>query len=105
MLFPRSAVTLAAADGTEAITVDTQTSKIVTRRRCAKCYSPVLAEVALKQPRAVVPAALFSPLPSGWAPAHHIHYGSRVLDMNDGLPKYQTNFGGAQCDDRGNYLE
>lgn len=104
VLFPRAAVTLVAADGTEAITVDTQTSKIVTRRRCAKCFSPVLAEVSLKQPRAVVPAALFSPLPPGWAPAHHIHYDSRVLDMNDGLPKFRTNYGGTQCDDQGNDL-
>ena len=105
VLFPREAVTITAADGGEAITVDTQTSKIVTRRRCAKCFSPVLAEVALKQRRAVVPAALFSPLPPGWAPAHHIHYESRCLDMPDGLPKFRTNFGGAQCDDQGNDLE
>jgi len=72
--------------------VETVTSKHVTRFRCASCLGPVLA--TLGPSRCVVPAAIFdAPLPSGWAPQHHIHYLSRILDVRDGLPKHGTNFG------------
>ena len=94
VLFPREAVSLQAADGSgEAETVATRTSKPVVRYRCAKCWSPVLAELGPK--RVVLPAALFSPLPPAWKPAHHMHYDSRVLDVLDGTPKYRTRYGGA----------
>ena len=26
----------------------------------------------------------------GWCVEHHLHYGSRVVDVADGLPKYSS---------------
>ena len=87
VLFSRDAVSLQSAEGTEGAvdTVTTQTSKAVVRHRCGKCWSPVFAELGPK--RAVVPAALFSPLPPAWKPSHHIYYDSRVVDIPDGTPR------------------
>ena len=99
VLLPSSAVSLTAADDGPSDTpawVDQRTSEAVTRRRCALCWSPLLA--ALGPKRTVVPAALFSrPHPPGWAMGHHIHYGSRVIDVGDGLPKYVAHYGSAMC--------
>ena len=69
-----------------------KTSKHVTRHRCASCASPIYA--TLGKGRAVVPLALFSRLPEGWEPQHHMYYDRRVLDVADDLPKYRRNFGG-----------
>ena len=101
VLFSRDAVELRSAEGTESAveTVTTCTSKAVVRHRCGKCWSPVFAELGPK--RAVVPAALFSPLPPAWKPSHHIYYDSRVLDIPDGTPKWRGRFGGEECDDFG----
>ena len=84
----------AGEDGTETPSLlSTQTSKHVTRKRCAKCYSPVFATLGPK--RVVVPYALFerTALPASWAPEHHLHYDRRVIDIQDALPKYRANFG------------
>lgn len=84
----------AGEDGTETPSLlITQTSKHVTRKRCAKCYSPVIATLGPK--RVVVPYALFerTALPASWAPEHHLHYDRRVIDIQDALPKYRANFG------------
>ena len=99
ILFSRDAVSLRGAADGDVETVSTRTSKNVVRHRCAKCWSPVLAELGPK--RAVVPAALFAPLPPAWKPSHHIYYESRVLDITDGAPKYRTRYGGEQCGDLG----
>ncbi len=72
-----------------------QTSKHVTRHRCAECCSPVYAQ--LGKGRVVVPASLFAPPhPEAWAPQHHLYYDRRVLDVHDNLPKYRTHFGSAE---------
>ena len=93
VIFAKQQVTLTStALGSEPALVETVTSKHVTRMRCASCLGPVLA--TLGPSRCVVPAAIFdAPLPIGWAPQHHIHYGSRLLDVLDGLPKHGTGFG------------
>ena len=109
VLFMRDAVSLRSTEGVEIDstsnqeTVTTRTSKAVVRHRCAKCWGPVFAELGPK--RAVVPAALFSPLPPTWKPSHHIYYDSRVLDMPDGTPKWRGHYGGEECDDFGNDKE
>ena len=99
VVLPSSAVSLTAADGgpsEEPAWIDQRTSAAVVRRRCARCWSPLLATLGPK--RTVVPASLFSrPHPPGWAMAHHIHYGSRVVDVDDGLPKYVAHYGSAAC--------
>ena len=69
-----------------------QTSKHVTRNRCAQCHSPVFA--TLGTGRVVVPLSLFAPpLPEAWKPQHHLYYDRRGLDAGDELPKYRTHFG------------
>ena len=93
VLLPAEDVTLTAANGSgEPELVDFQTSKHVTRRRCAACHSPVVAE--LGKSRYAIPLALFPrPHPEGWQPQHHMHYDHRVMDVSDDLPKYRTKFG------------
>lgn len=73
-----------------------QTSRAVTRQRCATCQSPV---------RATLFGGKFSAIPLGmlgrWTsvvdgvenplqPQHHLHYAERVMDVVDGLPKYAS---------------
>ena len=104
VLFSRDAASLQSAEGTEGtVTVTTQTSKAVVRHRCGKCWSPVFAELGPK--RAVVPAALFSPLPPAWKPSHHIYYDSRVVDIPDGTPKWRGRYGGEACGDYGDDIK
>lgn len=70
--------------------VETQTSAAVTRCRCAKCSTPIVGFLGAKF--VAVAASCFhlsEPLPSEWRPRHHLHYGSRVLDVMDDLPKYE----------------
>jgi len=94
LVLPAHAVDICGADGGEANLVTCKTSKHVTRKRCASCFSPVVASLGPK--RIVVPMAMFSPgqLPADWAPEHHLYYDQRVLDVNDDLPKFSTHFGG-----------
>jgi len=77
------------------------TSKHVSRVRCAKCYSPMLA--SLGEARVVLPVALFSKsqVPDSWKPAQHIWYDSRVMDVTDGVQKFRKNFGSEKCSDIG----
>lgn len=83
-----------------AVLVETQTSPSVARRRCAACYSPVCATLGSRY--LAVPLSLFGggkePLPSEWRPQHHLHYGMRVLDVEDGLPKYEGRVRGPMAD-------
>ena len=98
LILPVDAVSVVAADG-ESVPdlVEMQTSKHVTRRRCAKCYSPVSA--TLGKGRVVVPLSLFPPPhPASWQPQHHLYYDRRVIDLHDSLPKYRTHFGSALWD-------
>lgn len=101
LVFPASAIQVKASDdgSNEAALVETTTSAHVVRMRCASCYSPVAATLGKKA--MVVPAALFNKgtLPVDWRPQHHIYYEQRVLDMPDGLPKYERHFGGQLVDE------
>ena len=75
--------------------IETATSKHVTRKRCAECFSPVAASLGKKS--VVVPFAMFErdALPAEWRSLqHHMYYDSRVIDVNDDLPKYKSHFGG-----------
>lgn len=84
----------------DAALVSQATSKYVTRHRCAACYSPTFAR--LGKDKVVVPLALFdAPHPETWVPQQHIYYDQRVLDVNDGLPKFRAHFGSEQCADDG----
>ena len=75
-----------------------QTSKHVTRHRCASCCSPVYATMG--KGRVVVPSSLFDPPPlDAWKPQLHLYYDRRVIDIpDDGLPKYRAHFGSALWD-------
>ena len=79
----------------------------VSRLRCAKCFSPVLAKLKAGGGKDVVPLAIFdrSLIPASWSPQHHMHYGSRVLDVDDGLPKFVGRFGGERCGATGEPLD
>ena len=85
---------ISTADGGCPNLVSMSTSKAVTRSRCASCYSPVSATLGSK--RLVVPAALFErdALPADWAVQHHLYYGSRIMNVEDSLPKFLGHFGG-----------
>merc|ERR1712232_633824 len=65
-----------------------QTSPHVTRMRCSQCFSPVVA--ALGEKTRAVPLASFDAPPRSqlWKPQHHLHYESRVMDVEDNLIKY-----------------
>lgn len=75
-----------------------QTSKDVTRYRCRECGSPIYATLRQGKIIVVPRTMLFQAGDSGgngdnihdpdYQPTHHMHYGSRILDVNDELPKY-----------------
>lgn len=93
LMYQAEDVTLTDAEGgsTPAL-LEQPTSKQVVRKRCAKCFSPVLA--ALGKARVVVPSSLFPPPhPEAWKPQHHLYYDRRTLECDDGLPKFRTHFG------------
>mmetsp|Transcript_111594 Transcript_111594/g.296592 ORF Transcript_111594/g.296592 Transcript_111594/m.296592 type:complete len:540 (-) Transcript_111594:14-1633(-) len=95
-LFAPACVELLAQDGSEAQLVETRTSPAVVRQRCAACFAPVVGLLGKKF--AAVPLGLFrwdgGPLPPAWRPQHHLHYEDRILDMDDGLPKFAGRAGG-----------
>lgn len=73
--------------------LETQTSTHVVRKRCATCFSPVMASVGKKY--VAVPLSLFSLTPQeAWKPQQHLHYEDRVIDVNDEIPKYANRSGG-----------
>lgn len=84
-------VEVLATDGGDLPLVETRTSEAVVRLRCAGCFSPVVARLGARY--VAVPLSLFDwgeePPPAEWRPQHHLHYGSRVLDAEDDLPKYK----------------
>lgn len=93
-LFPASGIEMEIEPGGKLQTL--QTSKAVTRQRCATCMAPVRANLF---------GGKFVAIPLGllgkWAavaggdenplqPQHHLHYAARVMDVVDGLPKYSA---------------
>merc|ERR1712160_162332 len=87
-LFANASVSVLSTDGGDAKLISLQSSPRVARRRCAQCGSPVLAELGGKT--RAVPLALFGSLPprQAWKPQHHLHYDSRIIDVEDNLVKY-----------------
>merc|ERR1712136_527614 len=75
----------------DCVLVETRTSPSVVRRRCSVCFSPVVGSLGTKY--VAVPVALFDwgggRLPAAWCPTHHLHYASRLLDVQDPLVKYR----------------
>ena len=70
----------------------TQTSKAVTRYRCGACGSPTHASLATFGLTALPLSILVKEstrCPEELRPQLHLHYDSRVLDVNDQLPKYR----------------
>mmetsp|Transcript_74943 Transcript_74943/g.219548 ORF Transcript_74943/g.219548 Transcript_74943/m.219548 type:complete len:567 (-) Transcript_74943:10-1710(-) len=89
-LFKCASVVVSGKDGGEAKLTAMQTSPQVTRQRCAECSSPVAA--VLGERFRAVPLALFDSPPAApaWRPQHHLHYDSRVMDVEDRLLKYRN---------------
>lgn len=70
-----------------------QTSKNVTRYRCKDCGSPVYATLGKGKTFVVPRTMLFQTNTNAaddddYRPTHHMYYGSRIIDLNDDLPKY-----------------
>ncbi|KAK3281998.1 hypothetical protein CYMTET_10245 [Cymbomonas tetramitiformis] len=72
-------------------------SKDVIRKRCPKCFSPVVASL-FKGKLSAVPLSLFpwkeGLVPEALKPQHHIYYAQRLMDIDDGLPKYEARHNG-----------
>ena len=94
-LWPGSAVTVENGDDQ---LQPLQTSKSVTRVRCSACGGPVMAKIN-KGKIVVLPLPIFPPETvmndPRFRPHHHIHYGSRCMDVSDDLPKYVSSARGA----------
>jgi hypothetical protein len=98
IMLPADRLEVRDRDGGEAKLLELHTSKHVTRKRCAACYSPVLAVMEGRK-RVVVPASLFDPPhPVSWSAQHHLYYDRRVIDVDDTLPKFRTHMGSASWD-------
>jgi hypothetical protein len=72
-----------------------QTSKMVTRYRCPHCGSPVFASLRNGKTFVVPRSMLFQENQESnpeddeaYRPSHHMYYGSRIMDVQDLLPKY-----------------
>ena len=76
-----------------------ETSKMVTRYRCPDCASPVYASLRNGKLIVVPRSMLFqndddkkdtaaSDKDDAYKPTHHMYYASRIVDVNDNLPKY-----------------
>ena len=105
VLWPQTQVQL--TRGSEADLQSFSSSKHVQRCRCTTCGSPILARLNRGKVIAL-PLASFANgvaaklgantsfstgssvrIPAAnWAPQAHLHYSSRVVDCDDGLPKY-----------------
>ncbi|CAJ1453542.1 unnamed protein product [Effrenium voratum] len=79
-IFPAEQVELTLQPGASLSSL--RTSKGVERSRCTSCMAPVRG-LLLGGKMAAVPLSL-----EDWRPMHHLHYGDRVMDVRDGLPKY-----------------
>ncbi|CAE7438999.1 selU, partial [Symbiodinium microadriaticum] len=71
-----------------------QTSKQVTRQRCAVCGAPVCGRLGrfVALPLGSLVSAEQSRsgnISEAWQPSHHLHYDSRILDIQDDLVKYR----------------
>lgn len=89
---PENAEVLAAQGESAPALQSFQSSVQVTRQRCANCFSPIVGR--LGERFIAVPLGSFDwgdeRAPPGWSPMHHLHYDSRVIDVNDDLPKYRN---------------
>ena len=85
-LWPSDMVRVEAPGGVHTLS----TSKQVERCRCASCFSPVYAKLSNGKLTALPLASFTRSTLSrpGWCPTAHLHYGSRVIDMHDAIPKY-----------------
>ncbi|CAE7305205.1 KINB2 [Symbiodinium sp. CCMP2592] len=71
-----------------------RTSKQVTRQRCAVCGAPVCGRLGryVALPLGSLVSAEQSrsgDISEAWQPSHHLHYDSRILDIQDDLVKYR----------------
>jgi hypothetical protein len=70
-----------------------ETSPAVTRYRCRDCGSPVFASLRNGSAFVVPRSMLFqdnggSVNDEDYKPSHHMYYASRIIDVEDDLPKY-----------------
>mmetsp|Transcript_45549 Transcript_45549/g.138427 ORF Transcript_45549/g.138427 Transcript_45549/m.138427 type:complete len:169 (+) Transcript_45549:72-578(+) len=70
-----------------------QTSKHVVRYRCKDCGSPVFATLGRGKTYAVPRTILFQDKYKpgedvDYRPTHHMYYASRIIDVDDEIPKY-----------------
>lgn len=67
-------------------------TKNVERIRCGECGAPVMARL-MKGKVNALPLSLFDrellTTDPGFAAQHHLHYASRIVDVDDGLPKFE----------------
>ncbi|CAK9106234.1 unnamed protein product [Durusdinium trenchii] len=91
-IFLPQRVTVKSDKGSEPQLVELKTSKQVSRLRCAVCSAPVAGR--LGQRFVALPWAGFmkpgDKVPEAWTPSHHLHYDSRVMDVEDDLIKYRA---------------
>ena len=59
------------------------------RLTCRWCGTRVANRITSMGMTAVFPSLLSTPLPAEYAPAMHIWYAERVVDVNDNLPKHE----------------
>jgi len=89
-LFESANVEIMGTNCSKAEIHELQTSRAVTRKRCAKCFAPIAAD--LGKQNVALPVGLFEweegRSPDTWKPRLHLHYGSRVIDVDDGVVKY-----------------
>jgi hypothetical protein len=99
-LWPSSAISVMKGSGAMH---SLATSKRVERMRCKECGGPAIANLMGGKVIAL-PLSSFSAeqlRKDDWAPQHHLHYGSRVVDFNDSLPKYAGAANGPLWNDAG----
>mmetsp|Transcript_58383 Transcript_58383/g.117256 ORF Transcript_58383/g.117256 Transcript_58383/m.117256 type:complete len:191 (-) Transcript_58383:225-797(-) len=99
-LWPAAAVHL--VGGGEDALQSLKTSKRVERMRCKSCGGPAMARLMGGKVIAL-PLSLFSAeqlREEQWIPQHHLHYESRVIDVNDSVPKYAGAANGPLWEDK-----
>lgn len=78
---------------------------------CKQCHAPVADEgrnMMLMLPPFIKfdrDASGRKVVPDAFKATHHMFYGKRVMDVNDGLDKWVEKKGGKKCDDEGNAVE
>jgi len=87
------------------------TYKLPCKLSCKECHAPV-ADEGRNMMLMLPPYIHFKrdeqgrkQVTEGFQAKHHMFYGKRVADMNDGLEKFLGRKGDGKCDDKGNPLE